>query len=71
MGVALFVLITGYFLGGKETNFIKAWHRVDKLWIKILVYSWIILICALIFHFGTFDKHDFLYALFPVIFDKY
>lgn len=71
VGVALFVLITGYFLGGKETNFIKAWHRVDKLWIKTLVYSWIILICSLIFHFGTFDKHDFLYALFPVIFDEY
>ncbi|PJZ16668.1 hypothetical protein BHU41_09355 [Lactobacillus crispatus] len=64
-------MITGYFLGGQETNFIKAWHRVDKLWVKTLVYSWIILICALIFHFVVFNKRDLLYAFFPVIFDEY
>lgn len=71
VGVALFVMITGYFLGQRQSNFIKAWHRVDKLWIKTLIYSWIILICTLIFHFGVFDKRDFIYATFPVIFDEY
>lgn len=58
-------------MGGQETNFIKAWHRVNKLWVKTLVYSWIILICALIFHFVVFNKRDLLYAFFPVIFDEY
>lgn len=58
-------------MGGQETNFIKAWHRVDKLWVKTLVYSWIILICALIFHFVVFNKRNLLYAFFPVIYDEY
>lgn len=71
VGVALFVMIMGYFLGQRQSNFIKAWHRIDKLWIKTLIYSWIILICSFIFHFGIFGKRDFLYAFFPVIFDEY
>lgn len=71
VGVALFVMITGYFLAQKETTFTNAWHHIDKLWVKTLIYSWVILCCALIFHWGKFYKRDFLYAIFPVIFDEY
>ena len=71
VGVALFVMITGYFLANKEINFTKAWYRVDKLWMKTLVYSWIILICTLILHWGKFYKRDYLFAIFPVVFDEY
>lgn len=71
VGVALFVLITGYFLGVKETDFNQAWHQINKLWIKTLVYSWIILICAVFFHFSIVNKDDLLYAIFPIIFDEY
>lgn len=71
VGVSLFVMITGYFLAERESDFVKAWHRVNKLWIKTLVYSWIILICAIIFHFGTISKPKLLTSIFPVVFDEY
>ncbi|GAA3632671.1 hypothetical protein GCM10022297_09600 [Lactobacillus hamsteri] len=71
VGVALFVMITGYFVANRQTDFSKAWKRIKKLWVKTLFYSWIILICSFIFYFGIFEKHDYLYAIFPVIFDEY
>lgn len=71
VGVALFVMITGYFLVNRESDLNKSWQRVKRIWIKTLIYSWIILLCAFVFHFGSFYKRDFLYAFFPVIFDEY
>lgn len=71
VGVALFVMITGYFLANCESNLNKSLHRAKKIWIKTIIYSWIILLCTFVFHFGSFYKRDFLYAVFPVIFDEY
>lgn len=39
VGVALFVMITGYFIANRQSSFNKAWKRVNKLWIKTLIYS--------------------------------
>lgn len=71
VGVFLFVMITGYFLSTREVNLFKSWRRVKALWLKTLFYSWIILILNFVFHFGIWEHRDYLFAIFPVIFDEY
>ncbi len=72
IGVALFVMITGYFLANRKSiGLNKSWQRTKKIWIKTIIYSWFILLCTFIFHFGAFGKRDYLYAVFPVFFDEY
>lgn len=53
VGVALFVMITGYFLANRKSGLNKLWNRAKRIWIKTLIYSWIILLCAFVFHFGS------------------
>ena len=71
VGVALFVMITGYFLSLHTSHLRLAERRVIPLWIKTLFYSWIILIIASLFHFSSFQHRDYLFAIFPIIFDEY
>lgn len=71
VGVALFVMITGYFLSPKSSNLTDSFNRVKPLWIKTITYSWIILILSFFLKFRSFSNKQSIFAVFPVIFDEY
>lgn len=71
IGVSLFLLISGYFLSARDYSLKKAWFRNKKLWIKVIFYSWLLLLLCLIFNWGIFPKREYGYAVFPVIFNEY
>lgn len=44
MGICVFVFISGYFLSSRVLSAKDGWQRAKKLWIKTLIYSWLIFV---------------------------
>lgn len=72
IGVCVFVLISGYFLSSRTLNAKNGWQRAKKLWIKTLIYSWIIFILVISVNgFKEISITKALTAIFPIIFGEY
>lgn len=71
VGVDIFVLITGYFLGSKiDSDYGKSLKRAGKVWIEVWFYSIILFILCSLF-LGQFFPKGLLKALAPVTFNAY
>lgn len=66
-GVALFIMITGYFMIDKDFKFIK----LIKLELQVLFYTISIFLLATIFNINEFSLLELFKSLFPIIFKKY
>ena len=72
IGVCVFVLISGYFLSSRVLSAKDGWRRANKLWLKTLVYSWIIFIAVIsTMEFKNISITTILTAIFPVVFGEY
>lgn len=71
IGADIFVMISGYFLSISKQSFPKVKFRIAKLWIRTVVYSWIVLFLFLTFHISQITKKTFLQSALPVIFNQY
>lgn len=71
IGVDLFVMISGYFLSTHNFEFEKIIMRDKKLWVKVLFYSYILLILSSIFKFSKLNLKEIIYSIFPVVSEQY
>ncbi|WP_131501427.1 acyltransferase family protein [Lactobacillus crispatus] len=72
IGVCVFVLISGYFLSSRVLSARDGWQRANKLWLKTLIYSWIIFIITIsLIGVEDISITKILMAIFPVVFGEY
>ena len=67
MGVNLFVLISGYFLAGKEFD----WRRIARVWLQVFFYSVLFSAIGWIIGRESFSGQSFLDAVLPVRSKRY
>lgn len=67
MGVAIFVLITGYFMVYSQARFVK----VIKIWLVIFIYSLGLFLISLAMNVQNFSIAGLVKSILPVIFSNY
>ena len=67
LGVNIFILITGYFMIGKNIKFSK----IVKLWLEIFMYSLGIYVIGVIFGKAEFSIKELIRSALPISFNKY
>lgn len=72
IGVCVFVFISDYFLSSRVLNAKDGWQRAKKLWIKTLIYSWLIFVVVIsITGLKNLSIAKILIAIFLVVFGEY
>lgn len=67
IGVNIFILITCYFIGCK-TNYLM---QTIKIWLQIIIYSWVIIAAAFYFNVGNINFKIMLKCFFPITTEAY
>lgn len=67
LGVATFVIITGFFISKKDFEF----KRILKLIIKVDIYSWALCLIYLLIVRYNISKIDLLKSFLPILFNRY
>ena len=70
IGVDIFVIISSWFLAGKELSYANIRNRIKKIYIPVWTYSILIYICMLIKQHDLFNCRNVLKAFFPVVFSN-
>lgn len=71
VGVYLFIMISGYFLGGRKYNVAQSINRVKPLWIKTIFYSYFILLFYLFMRIDSLNIKKIILLLFPIFTMRY
>lgn len=71
VGVYCFVMISGYFLSKREYSLFDMKIRIVKLWLRVLLVSWTILLICFFTKISVINISSLIKAIFPVIFQQY
>ncbi len=71
IGVDLFVMISGYFLSARIESMGKMLIKDIRLWIKVLFYSWLMLIIVYFIDHSMINIKRLARGLFPVTLNEY
>lgn len=71
LGVYLFVMITGYFIGNRTILIQKSLIKSFNIWIQTFYYSVIIFVLLCLMHFTAFSFHGLVKVCFPFLTDQY
>ena len=71
LGVYLFVLITGYFIGTKSISKTKAYKKILQIWFETLFYTFTIFVIFVVIKPDAFNLKNLVMAIFPFTFRAY
>ncbi len=71
LGVFLFVMITGYFMGGKLYSLKAGIKKAITIWLEVIFYTVIIFVLGMRFHLVTVIKKEALLSFLPFINSMY
>lgn len=71
LGVYLFIMITGYFVGSKQYSIKKSWNKVITIWSQTWFYSVIIFFILIGGGLLNFNVRQFISACLPFLTDQY
>ncbi|PTM26759.1 acyltransferase family protein [Limosilactobacillus reuteri] len=71
IGVGLFIMISAYFSTKKEMSVKNLINHFWKIYMRVVFYSWVILLCNIIFKFSSLNIKFTLKSVFPIIFNNY
>lgn len=71
LGVYLFVMITGYFIGNKMYPISKGIGKAFVIWCETLSYAVLVFLACLALNLISFSWHSLLVSFFPFLTDQY
>lgn len=64
-------MISGYFLSKREYSLFDMKMRIVKLWLRVLLVSWTILLICFLTKISVINIFSLTKAIFPVVFQQY